>query len=157
MKLEKIRQAIVKKPYLYYFIFITLAYLAINVILSQFYITLRYIPRYLATLNWTFFLSSVILSVIIAVLIAININLIIMNYKENKRLNVKLTPIGFIFGLSAGICPLCITGLFPFLFSLFGFSLSILPFQGIELQILSILILLISINFLLKENKLCKT
>lgn len=156
MNKSLIKQAVTEKPYVYYFLITAISYLTINIILSEFYITIQYIPRYLATIKWPKLIFSIILSIAIAVLIAINLNLIIIRYKQSKKLNIKLTPIGFLLGLSAGICPACITGIFPALFSLFGFSLSILPFQGIEFQILSVIIISTSIIMLSKDNKLCK-
>lgn len=155
MNKQLLKKAILEKPYIYYFFLTIILYLAINVILSEFYITIQYIPKYLQTIKWSELIFSALLALIISFLVALNLNLIIIRYKESKKLNIKLTPIGFLLGLSAGICPACITGLFPALFSIFGFSLSILPFGGIEFQILSILILLLSIFLLSKDSKRC--
>lgn len=156
MNKQLLKRAILEKPYIYYFFLTIILYLTINTILSEFYITIQYIPRYLQTIKWSELIFSIFLAIIIAFLIALDLNLIIIKYKESKKLNIKLTPIGFLLGLSVGICPACITGIFPALFSIFGFSLSILPFGGIEFQILSVIILSISISMLLKQNKACK-
>jgi len=156
MNLKLIKHVITKKPYSYYFLTIFFIYMIINIILSEFYITIQYIPYYLETIKWSLLLFSALSSIIIGLLIAININLMILRYRDSKKLNLKLTPIGFLLGLSTGICPACITGLFPFLFSLFGFSLLTLPFKGLEIQVLSMVLLLISTLLLLKETKDCK-
>ena len=72
-----------------------------------------------------------------------------IKYKERKKCNneITLSGIGTLGGLATGICPLCVTGIFPLLLSLIGisFSFASLPFQGIEIQILITLILLVSL------------
>ena len=156
MNLQLIKSAVSKKPYSYYFISIFLAYMLLNIILSEFYITLKFIPYYLNTIKWHLLFGSALLSLTIGIMIAINFNLIIMRYKETKRLNVKLTPLGFILGLSTGICPACISGIFPLLFSAIGISLLALPLKGLEIQFLSLVLLLLSAYFLSKDTKICK-
>jgi len=55
----------------------------------------------------------------------------------------------------AGVCPLCVTGLFPIIFGLFGlsFSLASLPFKGLEVQVVAIVLLLSSLYLLRKNNR----
>ena len=45
------------------------------------------------------------------------------------------------------MCPLCVTGLIPLILSLFGisFSFAVLPFGGIEIQFLVVIILFIGL------------
>jgi len=148
-----------KKPYLYFFILIFLVYLTLNVIISQFYITIQYIPRYLATLNWTELILSILFSLTIGFLISLNSVLVYIKYKERKRVKKQtfLVSLGTIGGLATGVCSACVAGLFPLLFSIFGISFSFLslPFKGMEIQLIVILILIANLYFLNKEKKVC--
>ncbi|MBI2498806.1 hypothetical protein HYV88_01030 [Candidatus Woesearchaeota archaeon] len=148
-----------KKPYLYFFILIFLVYLTLNVIISQFYITIQYIPKYLETINWLELILSGIFSLIIGILISISAVLVYIKYKERKKIKKQtfLASLGTIGGFSTGICSACVAGLFPLIFSLFGISFSFLslPFKGMEIQLLIILILTSNLYFLNKEKKVC--
>ena len=148
---------IFKKPYIYYFIIIFFVYLTLNIIFSQFYITIRYIPKYLETINWFELLTSLIFSLIIAFLVSLTVLTSYLKYKERKNIKkgVALSAIGTTSGFAAGICTACVAGLFPFIFSLFGISFSwlSLPFKGLEFQLLVIIILLLSLYFLNKKPK----
>lgn len=148
-----------KKPYLYYFILIFIIYLTLNIIISQFYITILYIPKYLATLNWLELILSGIFSLIIGILISINAILVYIKYKERKKVKKQtlLASLGTIGGFSTGICSACVAGLFPLIFGLFGISFSFLslPFKGMEIQLLVILLLIMNLYLLNKEKKVC--
>ena len=76
-------------------------------------------------------------------------------YKERKRCleGNTLAGIGALGGLITGICPLCVTGLFPLIFGLFGISFSLvsLPFKGLEVQVGVIILLSISTYLLSKK------
>jgi len=151
-----IKQAF-KRPYAYAFILIVIAYLTINIILSEFYITIQYIPRYLDTIKWHEFLLAGIFSIIIAAMVAINIILLYLKWKERRFLKQQsfLASLGTLAGFSTGICPACITGLFPLLFAALGTSFTFLslPFKGLEIQLLVIIILMLNIYFLEKREK----
>ena len=90
----------------------------------------------------------------IGFLVAANGVLVYIKYKERKRCKgVGTASIGAAAGLIVGVCPLCVTGVFPLLLGLFGISFSFgsLPFQGIEIQILVIIILVFSLWMLEKK------
>ena len=144
-----------KKPYLSYFIFIFLIYLALNIILSGFYNTILFIIIYAKTVNWVKFGISLLLSVVIGILISLLSVLLFIKYKERKECKKAglLAGTGALSGLAAGICPLCVTGIFPLILANLGisFSFASLPFQGIEIQVLTIFILLTSL-FLIKKQ-----
>ena len=140
---------LLKKPYIYFIILIFLIYLILNIFVSGFYNTIPLIIAYANNINWFKLGVSIILSLITGALIAINSVHIYIKYKERKQCVKEgaITGLGTIGGLATGFCPLCITGLFPILFGFFGisFSLASLPFQGIEIQIIVVLVLLTSL------------
>lgn len=145
-----------KKPYIYFIILIFLAYLGINVLLSGFYNTIPLILVYAKTVNWFKLGISLFLTLLIGILIALNSVLIYIKYRERKRCKkeITLSSAGAVGGLVAGVCPLCITGLIPLILGLVGisFSFASLPFQGIEIQVLVVAILLISLVNLSKNR-----
>ncbi|MBI2042830.1 hypothetical protein HYT25_00385 [Candidatus Pacearchaeota archaeon] len=146
-----------EKPYIYWIIGIFIFYLGLNFVLSGFYDTLKLIIVYADTVNWIKLGFSIILTLLIGFLVAINSVYFYLRYKERKdyRKAGTFTGVGAIGGLAIGICPLCITGLFPLLFGLFGitFSFASLPFQGVEIQVLVVIILLVSLWMLNRRKK----
>jgi len=92
---------------------------------------------------------SLFLTLAIGSLISFNSVLIYIKYKERKKCKkeLSLSSAGAIGGLITGVCPLCVTGLIPLILGLVGvsFSLASLPFQGIEVQVLVVIILLTSL------------
>ncbi len=143
---------IFKKPYLYFTIGIFLLYLLINFLISGFYDTIPLIIAYANTVNWLKLSISILLSLIIGILVAINGVYVYMKYNERKECagGGTIAGAGTLGGLLTGFCPLCITGLFPLIFGLFGvsFSLASLPFQGIEIQLAVVILLFISLKML---------
>jgi hypothetical protein len=80
--------------------------------------------------------------------------------KDLKTLSKKGSSISIIaiFGtLLGGACPHCFVGLFPAIIGLFGSTMTLanLPLQGFEIQIISSIILIISIYYLQKPTT-CK-
>jgi len=140
---------LLKNPYIYFVILIFLIYISLNIILSGFYNTIPLILVYAKTLNWFKLGISLFLTLTIGVLIAFNSVLIYVKYKERKKCKreLSLSSAGAIGGLVTGVCPLCVTGLIPLILGLVGisFSLASLPFQGVEVQFLVVIILLVSL------------
>src|SRR3989344_503014 len=138
---------LLKKPYIYFVILIFLIYISLNIILSGFYNTIPLILVYAKTLNWFKLGISLFLTLTIGVLIAFNSVLIYVKYKERKKCKreLSLSSAGAIGGLVTGVCPLCVTGLIPLILGLVGisFSLASLPFQGVEVHVLVVIILLV--------------
>jgi len=97
------------------------------------------------------------LNIIVALLMGINISLLAYRLKDFRADKKSSTMSGFgIFAAAlANGCPGCFAGLFPLVLSIFGISatLSILPFNGLELQALSAALLGTSIFFLTGKNK----
>ena len=134
---------------------IFIVYLVITIYISEFYITAKHIPHYIQTIEWSKLIASILLALIIASLVSINS---VYAYIKHKRRNVKkeegLICVATIGGFATGVCPACVTGLFPIIFSYFGLSFSFLslPFQGLEIQVLIIVILVASLYFLQKNE-----
>ena len=147
---------LLKKPYIYLVVLIFLVYIIINIILSGFYKTIPLILVYAKTVNWFKLGISLFLTLAIGSLIAFNSVLIYVKYKERRKCKKELTlsSAGAIGGLVTGVCPLCITGLIPLILGLVGvsFSLASLPFQGIEVQVLVVIVLLLSLVNLSKNK-----
>ena len=143
-----------KKPYIFYVVAIFFIYLILNIFISGFYNTIPLILTYAATVNWLKLMISLILSLAIGIFVAVNVTYVYIAHQQRKKcLSGGATAgIGTIGGLITGICPLCITGLFPLIFGLFGisFSLASLPFQGIEIQAAVLILLFISYKMLEK-------
>ena len=147
-------KTIFKKPYVYWFFGIFVSYLILNILISGFYNTLPLIIIYAETVDWIKLGISLLLTLTIGFLVAANGVLVYIKYKERKRCKgVGTASIGAAGGLIVGVCPLCVTGVFPLLLGLFGISFSFgsLPFQGIEIQILVIIILVFSLWMLEKK------
>ena len=144
-----------KKPYVYWTALIFLFYIILNVLLSGFYSTIKLILVYANTVDWLTLGLSILLTLIIGFLVAVNSVLAFVKYKERKKCKegVITAGIGGVGGLIVGVCPLCVIGLFPLIFSLFGigFSFASLPLGGIEIQILVVIILLVSLKMLNKR------
>ncbi len=134
-----------RKPYVYWVVGILFLYLILSVLISGFYNTIPLIILYATTLNWVKLGFSLILTLIIGFFVSINSVLFYLKYKERKKCRgAGVAGVGTAGGLIVGICPLCVTGVFPLILSFVGisFSFASLPFQGIEVQ-LAVLILLI--------------
>ena len=150
---KKIKNAILSKPYSFYFIFVFFLYLFFNIWINKLYITYGVLID-----NFYYGVSLVFLMILVAFLTALNVNLIIIKFEEYKEFNYKsggFTSIAVFLGFMGGACPGCIVGLFPAFSGIFlgsGLSLNVLPLKGIELQILSVILLILSANILSKES-----
>src|SRR3989344_1809887 len=144
-----------QRPYLFWTLGIFLSYLFIAVVLSGFYGTFQLILLYADTVNLLKLSLSLLFSLIIGSLVAINSVYLFLLSRARRQCKPSrtLTGVGTAAGLLTGICPLCVTGLLPLLLGFFGvsFSLGILPFQGLEVQVLTIVLLGFSL-FLLQRR-----
>lgn len=131
-------------------------YVVLAFLVSGFYNTLPLIFKYAQTVNWIELGISLTFSLIIGALVSLNMVAVYIKHKERKQCNQEgtLTAIGTVGGLAAGICPLCVTGLFPLILGLFGitFTFASLPFKGLEVQVVSILLLSLSFWMLVRRH-----
>lgn len=154
MRLEKIKHLLKQRDYFKIFLITGIFYLILSFYLiyyffNGFYLFFNYYLKYYPWLNILFTLT-------LALLFGINLALIIFRFKEVKQYNNEsgtgiFTSVISLF--SAG-CPVCSFSIISFLIPAISatFSLAILPFKGLEIQFFGILILLLSIYILTKEN-----
>ncbi len=139
---------LIHKPYLYWVVGIFLVYLALNIYLSQFYITARYLSIYASQLNWGKLLLGMLFTVLIAALVAANSVSGYIRWKERQSVKKAgaIACVGSIGGLATGVCSSCVASVFPLVLGLFGvsFSWASLPFQGLEVQ--GLLVVLLSVG-----------
>lgn len=153
---RKMRDAMFSRPYSFYFIFFFFSYLALNVYINKLHVTYGLLYH-----NLTYGIPMVILTISVAAFVALSINLMIMKFKELKKVNSGaggITTLAIFLGIMGGACPGCIVGLFPIVMGMFGgagFSLSVLPFYGLELQAASLVLLIIGTK-LMSKPAVCK-
>lgn len=157
MRMKKIKLLLKQKTYFRIFLMTFVFYLLLSTYLiyyffNGFYLFFNYSLKYYPWLN-------ILFTLILAFLFGINLALIIFRFKEVHNYNNEsgtgiFTSILSLF--SAG-CPVCSFTILSFLIPGISvtFTLAILPFKGLEIQLLGILLLLISIFVLTKEN-VCK-
>lgn len=147
---------IFSRSYIFWFLGIFIFYLLLSVLISGFYNTIPLIINYVETIDWLKLGVSLFLTLCIGFLVALNSVYVYILYKKRKecREGKVLAGIGGVGGLIVGVCPLCVTGVVPIIFGLFGISFSFagLPFQGVEVQVLVVIILLISLYILQKRR-----
>lgn len=143
-------RAVFSKQFVFWFLGITLAYLVVTVLVHEFDSTLKYAFLFSANANWPYLLVSMFLTVVIAVLVGINsVSGFVLRrqYLAQSReySGGKPTVACAIGGFFTGVCPGC-SSLLPSILGWFGigFSWVVLPFKGLEVQVL-IVILLISV------------
>src|SRR3989344_5072352 len=148
MRLKKIKDLLKQKSYFKIFLMTFIFYLILSGYLiyyffNGFYLFFNYSIKYYPWLN-------ILFTLILALLFGI---------KEVRKYNNEsgtgiFTSVLSLF--SAG-CPVCSFTILSFLIPGISvtFSLAILPFKGLEIQLLGILLLIISIFILTKEN-VCK-
>lgn len=142
-----------RKPFIYWMLGIFFVYLTINIIVSQFYITVQYVPYYLDQLNWFELVGSFVLAVAIASLISVNSVFGFIKYQERKAFakgSTAATCAGTVAGLSTGVCAACVSGVFPTVLGVLGvsFSWAALPLGGVEVQLATAAVLATSLYFL---------
>lgn len=145
---------IFRKPQIYWFVGIFVLYLVLNVLFSGFYDTIPLIVVYFKTVNWLKLGVSLILTLAIGFFVAANSVLFFIKYKERKKCKgAGVYGVGAVGGLIVGVCPLCVTGILPLTLSALGisFSFGALPFQGIEIQVLVLVLLVVGFRLLGKK------
>jgi len=152
-RFEKIKSVLKQKKYFRIFLISTLVYfgfyyLVINYFLESFSL---FFTTYVKSYAYTAFG----LNIMVALLLGVNISLLVHRLKEYAadKKSSMMSGMGIFAAALANGCPGCFAGLFPLVLSIFGVSatLSILPFNGLELQGLSAVLLGASI-FLLSGN-----
>lgn len=147
---------IFQRPYIYWFLGIFLSYLVLNIFISGFNDTIPLIIVYASTINWVKLGISLVLTLAIGFLVALNAVYVYILYRERKscKEGKVFAGVGTVGGLIVGVCPLCVTGLVPLVLGFLGigFSFASLPLQGIEIQILVVMVLLAGFWILKNKN-----
>ena len=140
---------LVRFPALAWVLGIFLFYELVNIVTTGFHTTLYYAYLYRAQVNWWELGFSSFLALVIGALVALTSVTAYLRYQERKRCQegTVLAGIGAVGGLVTGFCPICTVSVVGLLFSSLGigFSLGSLPFQGIEVQLLTIVLLSVSL------------
>lgn len=127
------------------------AYLFLNFILNE----IGTIGFHLFGYVWYILIPFMTFMILNAVLVSISINLGIHKFKQIQLAGIGgagLGAVGTFLALMTGACPGCIAGFFPVIMGLIGSSITLsqLPLYGLELQFVSIPILLAGIHLLSK-------
>jgi hypothetical protein len=114
------------------------------------------LSSFYANMYASYTIAFTIFTILLSVLFGISMALIIAKFREVRLKSAGLGLTGVLFGSLAAGCPGCFFGLFPFVLSFFGISatLAILPYNGIELQVVAALALCFSIVTLGKETEI---
>ena len=149
------KDALLKRPYIFYFIIIFSVYVGLNILINESYDTLSI----LSSFRKNFIIPFLILNYLfIPFLIGLNVNLSIMKFKEMSMMTSKGASgfgfMGIFGGILGGACPGCFAGLFPALLGLLGITatLSILPFNGLEISLGSMILLMVGAVLLSRET-----
>lgn len=156
-RLGRIKKALLKRPYSFYFFGIFIFYIILNSIINKSYETVSVFTSYALWFQIAYGFSIFLL---IPVLVALTVNLSIIKFKELKIVQAKegsATFLGMFGGILGGACPGCFVGLFPAILGIFGItaSLSSLPLLGFEIQIASVILLVVAIIYLTRDT-VCK-
>lgn len=168
MSTKKQTEQLFQKKYLWIIGAVALLYISVTVIVSKFYVTVQYIPYFMNTLNWAQLLLSVAFTITIGILLGVNILFTYLIYKNYRKLRkeatcemnltglgttASVTGLGALGGVATGVCSACVVSVFPWLFGLFGVTISFgaLPFQGLEIQFGIVALLLLNGYYLHKK------
>ena len=146
---------IIQQPYIYWTLGIFILYLSLNIYLSDFYETAKYLGIYASQVHWGKLILGMFFTITISALVSFNSIYGYIRYKEHQQIKKSgiIACVGTIGGLATGVCSSCVVAVFPLVFGLFGISLSwaSLPFQGLEIQALVIILLSLSLWWLKKK------
>jgi len=158
-RFNRINSVLKQKKYFRIFLITAMIYLGIYYLIINYFLTS--FSLFFTTYVKSYAYPAFGLNIIVALLMGINISLLVYRFKEfaTDKKSSAMSGIGIFAAALANGCPGCFAGLFPFVLSIFGVSatLSILPFNGIELQGLSAVLLGASIFFLSgRSNFVCE-
>ena len=158
-RFSTIKSVLKQKNYFLIFLVTAIIYLGVYYLIITYF--LDSFSLFFKTYVKSYAYPAFILNIIVALLLGINISLLVYRLKSyaSDAKSSMASGFGIFAAALANGCPGCFAGLFPLVLSVFGISatLSILPFNGIELQALSAALLGTSIFFLAGSNmNVCK-
>ncbi len=146
---------LLRRPYVFWTGGIFVFYLVLLFVIGNFPTTIPLALRYAPFWTRLEIATSLIFSIVIAGLVACNGVMAYVRYQERKRLHAGATVagVGTLGGFAAGLCPVCLSGLLPIIFGFFGvtFSLAVLPFNGLELQVAVLILLAFNFRYLARK------
>jgi len=153
---DRIKRAIFIWPYYGVFVLTFVLFTFLNIYLNQSY----YLLTHLFGLRLWFAVGFATFWILISFLVALNFSLAFMRFKDIGGFGFKeggTGVIGAFVGVLGGGCAACFAGVFPLFMGLLGISvfLTSFPLSGLEIQILSSLILIIS-TWMLSSNSICE-
>lgn len=155
-RIGAIKSVLKQKKYFWIFLITVIIYLSIYYLIINYFLTS--FSLFFTTYVKSYAYPAFVLNIVVALLMGVNVSLLVYRFKEiaTDKKSSTMSGVGIFAAALANGCPGCFAGLFPFVLSIFGVSatLSILPFNGIELQVLSVALLGASIFFLSGKTKL---
>ncbi len=157
-RIDTIKAVLGERAYLGLFFVYLVLYVFINFLINQFDEVIPFFLDY----NLVFVVPYFALTVLIAVTVALNLTIITYKIKKVRGLGdgkkeKGATFLGAIGGFLGGACPGCFVGLLPTIAGVFGVTvtLSSLPFLGFEIQIPTLLVLLVGL-YIVANPLTCK-
>jgi len=154
-RFDRIKSILRQKKYFWIFLITTFVYFGVYYLIITYF--LDSFSLFFRTYVKSYAYPAFGLNIIVALLMGINISLLVYRLKEyaTDKKSSMMSGFGIFTAALANGCPGCFAGLFPFILSIFGVSatLSVLPFNGLELQALSGVLLGASIFFLSGKTK----
>lgn len=136
-------------PALIWVVLIFIVYTLVNILTTGFHTTLYYALLYRAQVNWWELGFSSFLALLIGTLVGLTSVAAYLRYRERKQCEegTVLAGVGVMGGLATGFCPICTVSILGLLLSTagIGFSFGSLPFQGVEVQLLTLVLLSVSL------------
>jgi hypothetical protein len=145
-------KSVLRIPHLYLFLLVVVIFTIINTYFNELYIVGLSIFR----INPFISIPYITLIAMNTIFVGITFTLAYVRFKEVGIITPHVTITSFFgsfFALVTGACPGCVSGLLPVVAGIFGSSLNLnsFPLYGLEIQILSSLLLLFGVYQLSKE------
>ena len=153
-ELETVKQILKRKTYFLIFLITSIIIFLVFYFLTLWEVTDKSLRIFIEMNGYNYAFFSFLFLVIIALLLGVYVALFIFKIRMIKRGSGFSGFLGFIAGLLSSGCPMCGS----VIFALLGFPLALffLPFKGLELRVLSIILLLFSVYFLARSLDKCK-
>jgi len=148
----------VKTKYIQFILFFA-GYILLEIIINKINVTL---PNLFSSFRLWYSISFISLNLlIIPTLVSLTLIISIEKIRDLRSIKASkgIAPLFATFtSLLGGACPGCFVGLFPAFMGIFGSTLQLrdLPFAGLEIQVVSGIILIISLGYLTRKT-VCKT
>lgn len=153
MNYDKLLYILKNKPWSFLFVF--WGYILFNELLNKTHVIFK---RLYIDFNFLFSTAFIFINFLfVPLLVSLTLNLSFDKIKDLKyviRSSGVFSFLGLFGVLLGGACPSCFIGLFPAVVGLLGlgFTLYDMPFHGLEIQILSSIVLIISLHYLTRDT-----